>query len=621
MSTGRTSIFRTLLWAESAPRRKVLRIIACILVLFAASSVMTYSSLYELDTTKSLGTEFVHGETLVIAGILYALLVQGVRGFTVQPPWLAMALPVRTYRLLIPTLFYQTRVALLLGAVFGIQRYFADVEHAFTAPVAILTALSAQGYAACLWWTAGQARGLAVFGVAFACASLIGVAAAALTPVPALITAAVFLIPCGWVSSYLAAQAIRGGNVPSVDFARIALMARFLEWNQVRAANKTEFSSPFWAQVWFEWRRTGWWLAGGFVLFSLAISAINFPYILVTGSPVVNLDELPGVLTTLYVVLPVLVWLAHLAITKPYRRFVFTRPITTKRVAAAKMLAALAAAVVIAVIENAVQGFNGAMLPGDTVESAPGPLLAFVDSIVSNTQSVGMTALALLYGPILFIAMMFSMFIWALEEIPMEGLTWDWQVLIVVPIALPMLVIGVLPLAFVYMGVKKRIDTLTYPRPLEVIVSLTLLAIVAAFALVEQAIAHGVSLRSVLVYAGPVVLLLSILCYGLRAEQLTMRQAGAIFLAFALSWFVLWANQLAAYSGEPDMWSNTRGFWLAVAFSVFVLYPIMVGCQRLETERTTSSGVPAWAMFFFAPLVGIAFLFLGEDWSEGRERT
>ena len=622
-------VLSTLFWAEHAPRARVLRIVAGVLTLLWLSALtmrMGPNGYLREEPVGGMGLEG-HTKYIAIAGMVYALLSQGLRGFTGRPAWQSMALPLRTCWVMAPALAYQFAVALLMGTCWGLYRYFDGLDAPFSEPLQWLIILAAQGQAALLWCAAaGAVRGLGIFAASLGCAWIAGLLAANVGPLGPGANTAVLLAVGGWLSSYFAARASRGGAIPDLDLMRLPVAVRLRDWHCERAARKTAFTSPFWAQVWFEWRRSGWWITASVVGLALLTLLLDLPYILVSGVSLFEggRDTGSGLrpVDIAVLLMPFLFWLAHTAVTRPYRRFVLTRPTTAIRVGRAKLLVAMIAAAAIATATQAIDWGYTLLLPSDIATQVRTPGDFLLDGIVAWCATATGYGLFLLYGPVLLLVFVFLFslsFLATSRGGASAGL--DTDLLFGVALSLLVLALWLIALALAFSYLKRRLDTQDYPFPFEIVVALAVLVLPLGMAVYERATGDATFGATVFTYAGPAVLMLSLTYYGHRAGLLSRKDQLALTGVFALVFIT--ATLTAPVETDPAgyVWGMGRGYLIALALSTAVFYPVIIGSQWREPEKGATNTRPSGILLYFVPLIGIPLLFLGEELSEKEARS
>jgi hypothetical protein len=624
---SRLQVFRALLWAEAAPRYRVLRIIVGFMLFVSLSRLFIYLNevSFELKLTTDMGMDNSL-KSLALAGIIYCALSHEIKGFSLRQSWQSMGLPVRTHWLILPSMVYQLGVALLLGTLWGLYRISDGFDEPFVQPLSLLVMLSAQGQAAMFWCSAvGLARGLAVYGMGLAVALAAGFLARNVGPFSPDINFAVVLVAGGWIWSCVAARATRGGPAPHFDVWRLPGAASLRDWNLARAARKTSFTSPFWAQVWFEWRRSASWLVILVAVVAVLMLLIDVPYTLAEGRSLFehDPDEEEGGWRLLFGAAPLIVipvfWFAHITVTRPYRRFVFTRPTTAKRVGSAKLLTVLLAIIVMNMIETTIGLLAAALLPPGAANLDPAHAFSIFDSIFSYASLIYGMFLILAYGPMLFVifflyALSASLPLWrhgdtTVFEPDMEPMAFFVGFFI-------FLLIGLLLITAMGNILKRKLDFRDYPFPWELLATLAALVTAVSYAAFEHYQGEGILGRTAFIYAGPVLLALATFRYGHRAGILTAGQRNAVLALFA----GLFLIGMFKAQASPDMSMEdqviTLGYWIVLAVSSIVLYPILIGGQRQEPEKFSSPGKPHWILLVLFPVLWVAFHLLGENLSD-----
>ncbi|MBL7644943.1 MAG: hypothetical protein JNK74_02020 [Candidatus Hydrogenedentes bacterium] len=625
------TVFKTLLWAEFAPRFSVLRVIVTLLVLLWLMEFpfwLTSDRMPEGDPSSALEVD-LFSRLLALSGVLYCALHEGLRGMAARPAWQALVLPVRVHWLVFPGIAFQFGIALLLASLWGLHRYFGGIEAPFSQPFQWTTVLATQIQAVALWCAAaGAARGLPVFGLGLAVAYCAGTLATHIGPFSPATNQAAVLVISGWISTLLAARAIRGGTIPEMDPLRLPGVRRIHDWHLARAARKTRFTSPFWAQVWFEWRRTAWWFAAVVVAVATVKLLVDIPYILTWGESLFeqvqseNGDTTPAISGSIILVAILLFWFTHIALSGPYRRFVFSRPTSVGRVSWAKLLTVCLAAAVFLTVSAMSREIYSVMLPSTEAElpSAEGSGLWSV-SIAAMSTAV-FFFLLLVYGPFVIAGFTYLYIIVHLAFGDFGGTT-DSNIEIIgtVIVAASALASGAVPFILTGILLKRRLDFRCYPVPWELLVALMIFPGLLAFAWYEQFSGASGPGKFLFVYVGPTILAIGMTQYGRRAGLFGVGPQLGLLAVFVLS-FTVGMHSAEDYSLESlERIEMVTGYFIAVAISPFVIYPIAIGSQRLEPELGSHSALPNWVVFVLAPLVWLALQLLGEDLSkrEGRQ--
>ncbi|MCF6284136.1 MAG: hypothetical protein L3K26_02965, partial [Candidatus Hydrogenedentes bacterium] len=417
--TRKRSIFKTLLWAEGAPRHPALRFIVLFLILYATPSLAILLEAIIPDFESSVpnfSDQFDQAKYLALTGVLCGLFGHGCRGLTARPVWQSMALPVTTRRLALTAIYYQARLALLLGTLWGLSRLSSGLDDPIGHALRMTLLLSAQGQAALLWLSAaGAIQGLVAFTVGLAAAGCAGIIASYVGPFSPVNNMAVVLVTGAWGCSYAAVRAMRGGPIPHVELPELPGVAPLRNWHLARTMGKRQFTSPFWAQVWFEWQRTARWFPIAIAVTLVLTLCVDVPHILSTGRAYFDLEKDGGdtILNpygAVTLLIPLLFWYLHITITRPYRNFVFTQPNTVQRVGRAKLFAALFAAAVIAVISGLKVWIYTELLPTEAVDSASASGFFLWNALLAQATAASVAFLCLVYGPSLFMPGMLQLF-------------------------------------------------------------------------------------------------------------------------------------------------------------------------------------------------------------------
>lgn len=609
------SVFRTLLWAESEPRHSVLRIIVLLLALYAAPSLMLLIDYFDPNVDISRSTREnadITSRLLAFAGVLYGAFSHGLQGVNARMSWRAMALPAKAHQLVLPAIVYQTGVALLLGTLWGLNRLDTTFESPMVYPIQLTLVLSAQLQAALLWYaTAGARRGLTAYvfslillGLCCAGARHIGVSH------PEFHMTAILVLG-GWISSYSAARAMRGGHIPDIDWERLPGVESIRAWLRTRSAPEAFFASPFRAQLWFEWRRSGRWvpIAAAIALaLTILIECIHY---LFTGQAYFGPgnEDLPMMspLIAVQMLVPFLFWFIHITVTRPYRNFVFARPNTVRRVSHAKLLAALMAIAFLAMllmVDSLLYGTADGLEQTTTSDSS------FLNSVHLWATGMVLNILMMTYGPMLLFAMIpegFHQAVSTYTPLP-AGVETKLDLALMIYIFIPVLAIPVTVGTYLIHRIRRS----TYPFPWE-IVAASIIAMVFLGSYGYEVFATQGSLgRNLFIYAGPLLFLLSVACYGCRVRVLDRKQLGILSGLFGI---LLLLHTLTA---SADRLSNSTGYWIVLTAGVLVFYPMAIGTQRHESERERLPRFPK-GLLIFSPVLWGAYHLLGEVVRDGEK--
>lgn len=620
------TVFKTLFWAEFAPRIAVLRVILGLLFLLGLTDLpiwLTNDQIPGADPSSALEVD-VLAKLLALVGVLYCTLHQGLRGTAARPAWQALVLPARVYQLVLPSVIFQFGTALLLGALWGLHRYFGRIDAPFSEPLQYTTVLAVLSQSAALWCAAaGAARGLPIFGLGLTVAYCAGTLAAHIGPFPPETNQAAVLIAIGWIGIILAARATRGGVIPEIDPLHLPGARPICDWYVARAARKTRFASPFWAQVWFEWRRTAWWFAAIVVTVAGLKLLVDVPYLLTRGQSLFehvqdkNGDMIPSISGSIIFAATILFWFTHIALSGPYRRFVFSRPTSFKRVSGAKLLTACLAAAVFLASSTLSREIYEIVLPSSNAGYSPSEGPDFLSISLEAVSTAVSFFLLLVYGPFVFagFALLYMTFQLMFESSGSSTDPGHEMVGMVIALvstftstAVPFVVTGIL--------LKRRLDFRCYPAPWEFYVTLILLPVLILFAWYEQFSGANGPGRFLIVYVGPTILAIAMTQYGRRVGLFGFGPQVGLLLVFALSFAIGVLSVEDSSSESLKSMDLATGYFIALAMSPFVIYPIAIGSQRFEPELGARSGMPSWVLFILAPVVWLALQCLGEDFSE-----
>jgi hypothetical protein len=609
------TVFKTLLWAEFAPRRQVLGAIVGFLVLFW---LFAESQTWALPNRTHPGPMPFEGlsRNLAIGGVLYSIFSQGRTGFSIRQSWQGLALPVRLRWLVAPGIVFQLGMALFIALIWGLYRDVAEIEHPFSYPLILLVVLAAQGHCAMLWCGAlGIACGLAAFGAGLTVATVLGIIVSGLTPLPPAASTAAILVLFGWIWSAVAAGAIRGNSLNLPDLRRVpvvnALYTRYLS----RSVSTKAFRSPFSAQCWFEWKRSARWYVAFIAASAIATLVIEVPYTLTRGASLFDTGMGDGATSWFrpieYAVLaaPLLFWFIHSFITRAYRGFVCTRPISARCIGGAKVSVTLVAAIAgygMVVICNL---FLNLMLTGD--------MTAFIwrgwGGLLS-TLVVGIAIFALMsYGLVLFALSMALISLNLLITADFPGAQdpgFESGIFLMI-----FLLFTFLPIAAVG-SVLKRMDLSDYPRPWEVRLALGAIMSFVLLATAERFTTATPLGQFAFTWVGPALLALATVHYGWRAGVLARP---AVYAIAALYIILLPVGTWLGTSDITLYWLGDgpcAGYWIVVTIFPIMMYPLLVDGQRRETSREGSGMSPHWVLILISPFAWVVFHLIGERYGE-----
>jgi len=327
-------VFKTLLWAEHAPRRQGL------IVFYALQLLLLFAIYLGANILLPIASELIpmfdlYAGLLSVAAVLYLTFIQPLRGESSRPAAWHGALPIRPQQRLLSALTYHLIITLLFATTWAAARHILRAEPSAFVPFAILLPLAIQSQSALLWSAAfGPLRGSAVFAALLALSALLGAALNALGLGEPLALWSLSFLSGGIVSLYLAVYAMRFGwsSIPFAPTRPTATTQMPHTTNEgftrrMRAALNAAmptFPSPLWAQVWFEFRRSAMWIP-------------------IAGVPVQLLPWLMGDFVTIPLIvamfiLPIGVAYVHNRVNRPYQSFVLTRPLSSQQIGRAKLL-------------------------------------------------------------------------------------------------------------------------------------------------------------------------------------------------------------------------------------------------------------------------------------------
>jgi hypothetical protein len=609
------TVFKTLLWAEFAPRRQVLGAIFGFLVLFW---LFAESQTWALPNRTHPGPTPFEGlsRNLAVGGVLYSIFSQGRTGFSIRQSWQGLALPVRLRWLVAPGIVFQLGMALFIALIWGLYRDVAEIEHPFSYPLILLVVLAAQGHCAMLWCGAlGITTGLAVFGAGLTVATVVGIVVSGLAPLPPAACTAAILVLFGWIWSAVAAGAIRGNSLNLPDLRRVPIVNALYTRHLSRAASKTTFRSPFSAQCWFEWKRSARWYVAFIAVSAIATLVIEVPYTLTREASLFDTGMGDGATSWFrpieYAVLaaPLLFWFIHSFITRAYRGFVCTRPISARCIGGAKLVIALTAAIAGYGIVVMCNQFLNFMVTGEMTAFAwPG-----WGEVLTSLVVVIAAFLFMSYGLVLLALSMalFSLSMLITDDIPgVQDPGFETNIFL-----LTVMLLAFLPIAAVDSALK-RLDLSAYPKPWEVwrafgaTMSFVLLAAAERF---TTATALG---QFAFTWIGPGLIALATVHYGWRAGVLARP---AVYTMAALYIILLPAGTWLGTRDITNFWFGDGpcvGYWIVIAIFPIMMYPLLVDGQRRETSREGSGMSPHWVLILISPFAWVAFHLIGERYGE-----
>mgnify|MGYP003641057988 CR=1 FL=1 len=324
----RTAIrYPIMLWYEFRSRADGLAILLTLLGLNALLAAYTKSTpLYTEGYIESLRFWLdAQGGVLAFVGLVHSAFCQSNYGYSLRPPWINMALPLRLHHLLAPNLLCQLGAAIALALVWGVARSILEVDAPYQLPLLLLTAVAMQGQAAIFWIGAlGILQGAFVYATGFVVMGLGGFLLSRVGPFGPSTNLFIVLAIGGALWAYWAARALRSGwRMDSV------LPAKLHRMSPIARRRKKSFSSPFWAQVWFEWRQCTMWLpilvGSGY---GLSQAFGNHDSVAAIGLGAMAMFGVPVIIAT-----------AHYYLSSSYRRFVLARPLSSQRLGRAKWVA------------------------------------------------------------------------------------------------------------------------------------------------------------------------------------------------------------------------------------------------------------------------------------------
>ncbi|MBX3176118.1 MAG: hypothetical protein KF886_02035 [Candidatus Hydrogenedentes bacterium] len=328
--------YAALLWAEFAPRARVLSAVVAVLL---ALSFLNYIQHLVFGSGVSEATRAVPSvgvfEIVILCaaaiGILCCVPRWSEGDITLQPLWQSLTLPVRLHGQILVTLMFHIAVALLLGGVCGLFWHLDEGTLPSLMPVALLVAISLQGQAAMFGcYVLGPVPGFLAFAMGFIAVVTAGWLATPLTPFSPETDICLALAVAGILWCFAAAHLARGGSLPGDQLLPRIPREHFSTRLPAAILRGKSFSSPFWAQVWFEWRSAAMWLpmlvGGATVVNMLLIAFDDFPY------SVISMFTMTGI----YLIVPFLIASKYNRVSPQYRNFALARPITSQRVGRAK---------------------------------------------------------------------------------------------------------------------------------------------------------------------------------------------------------------------------------------------------------------------------------------------
>lgn len=619
------TVFKTLLWAEFAPRRRVLGYIVGLLVLF-----WLFAESYALDMPLSSrrGSMPFEGltEKLAIAGVLYSALSHGATGFSHRQSWQAFALPVGLRGLLLPGLVFQFGLSVLMALLWGLHRNVSGIESPFIHPFTLLSVLAVQGQAAMLWCGAlGIARGIGMFAMGLTCATVAGITAGGfflLSPAP--VTASV-LVFCGWLWSVVAARFMKDYAIGVPDGYGLPDFTSLRKWYLTRAERKAEFRSAFWAQCWFEWKRSVHWLPAIFCVATLITLTIDIPYFLTRGYTF--FDDGSGSDRDLWFrptgyalfIGPLVVWLLNARVSRPYRRFVCTRPASARMIGGAKFVASIAAALAGAFVLQLADQALGFLLSSGTAGNAVSALPLSWHSLAPSLSIALAIYLLLCYGPFLIVPMTacaaLELIVFSDAEVRFPT---DVSAISLSLFSLTIIILALLPIFVARAFLKPILDLSGYPKPKALTASGIAIAFFIVLAGVERSTTATTIGQYAFVYLGPVLLAISTMSYGWRTGLITKPVLCAVSALYVT---LLYLGAVSDIESTPFIWlidGTFVGYGIVLCLTPVMLYPLILNSQRCEPLREQDGVTPHW-LLFFAPLAWLALYIVGES-NDYRER-
>ena len=609
------TVFKTLLWAEFAPRRQVLgAIVGLLTLLWLLAESQTWENSFRSGPGPMLPDSLCRN--LAVGGILYSIFSQGRTGFSIRQSWQAFALPVRLRWLVAPGIVFQFGMALLIALIWGLYRDVAEVERPFSYPLMLLVVLAAQGHSAMLWCGAlGITWGVAAFSAGLTVATVVGIVVSGLAPLPPAASVVAILVLFGWIWSALAAAAIRGNTFDLPELLQLpgvrALHIRHLS----RAASRTTFRSTFSAQCWFEWMRSARWYVAFIAASAIATLVIEVPYTLTRGASLFDTGMGDGATSWFrpieyaFLAAPLLFWFVHFFVTRAYRGFVCTRPVSAQCIGGAKVAVALGATIAGLGTVVICNQFLNLLVTGD--------MTAFVwrgwEGALSSLVVVVAVFVLMSYGLVLFALSMalFSLNFLITADFPgAQDLGFESGIFLMI-----FLLFTFLPIAAVGSALK-RLDLFAYPKPWEVRLAFGAITSFVLLATAERFTTATPLGQIAFTWVGPALLALATVRYGWRAGVL----ARPAFYAIAALYIVL--LPVGTWLGTRDIpyfWFGDGpcvGYWIVIAIFPIMMYPLLVDGQRRETSRDGSGMSPHWVLILISPLAWVVFHLIGERYGE-----
>lgn len=258
------------------------------------------------------------------------------RQYSLRIPRIYWPLPVRPLVRIAPAFWFQVLVALWFGMLWGFGRTLLEIDAPYALPLVMAVAIATQAQAALYWYAAaGTFWGSVAVAAGFGAPLLVVAVLPPMNMLPPAIQACLVFALAGLAWTWVALGYARDIRLPNFHISAAYLLPQSADPNTTtKTATRRPFSSPFWAQVWFEWRRTTMWLPilGGACI--LVRNMLDAAFDTGLGA---NLGGFVAVLS--WFLIPVVVSVALINITPPYRTFVFTRPVSVSCVGRAKTCA------------------------------------------------------------------------------------------------------------------------------------------------------------------------------------------------------------------------------------------------------------------------------------------
>lgn len=624
------TVFKTLLWAEFAPRRRVLTI-ALFLQLLLSLHIYTWNLDFESGIYGREPRAPFEGsiEYLALGVIAYCALFQGRDGFSARAPWQSMALPVRRDAQLLVGVAFQILVALLVGALWGLYRHFGNEDTPFLYPVLGMVLLAVQGHAAVLWCAAvGVSTGLAIFSTGLMGAAVCGILLGNIGPFSPNVNTASVLLACGACWCFVAARTASGGLAPVADMGAMPVVTRLYRWHLTRSLHKSPFASPFRAQVWFEWRRSARWIVFASAAIVAGVLLLDTPYMLTREQSLFGKD---GVIESshpsgliVYLGLPFLFWYAHIAVTGPYRSFVFTRPQTVEGMSAAKLLAAFLAAIPLTIIGESTQWFYRLLLEPKGVAD----IVAASESAWSVALSLaGATVtiyLTLISGPLLMLIAAPVFMVLFFPLVSTDSTTEGFSIAISpADLAYNTSVVSAVLLLFMLTCglLRRRFDRKAGSFSWELATACAVMPVCTLIGIAERLTSSSQFGLSTLYVYCPIMTLLAAIRYGIRENLLLPRQRVALLTLLAGTTATMIAGVYPLSNTTVVSGAMAAGYLGSLICCTFVFYPLAIRNQREATLWSGTGRLPQWMLFLVSPLAWLAFHTIGEEISEKGVRS